>query len=122
MQDDRASVCAVQGMGGVGKTEFALQYALQYIESDYRGGVCWVLARDLDIGSQIIEFARTKLDIQPPDDLDLRGRVTYCWERWSDMFTHSEKALVVFDDVTDDKLFKPFLPPLLSQFRVLITT
>ncbi len=122
LQGDRVSVCAVRGMGGVGKTEFALQYAFQYIESDYQGGVCWVLARDLDIGSQIIEFARTKLDIQPPDDLDLRGRVTYCWERWSDMFTHSEKALVVFDDVTEYKLVKPFLPPLLCQFRVLITT
>ena len=40
-------------MGGVGKTELALQYANQYQEH-YPGGLCWFSVRSENLGTQII--------------------------------------------------------------------
>lgn len=36
----------VKGMGGVGKTELSIQYALRHVLTDYRGGVCWLQANN----------------------------------------------------------------------------
>jgi hypothetical protein len=41
---DRVAISAISGMGGVGKTELAIQYATQYTDA-YPGGVCWLKAR-----------------------------------------------------------------------------
>jgi hypothetical protein len=50
---------AVEGMAGVGKTELAIQYSLLHLQlHTYPGGICWLRAREEDIGLQIIEFAR----------------------------------------------------------------
>jgi hypothetical protein len=38
--EERVTICAVSGMGGVGKTELAIQYATQQLNS-YPGGICW---------------------------------------------------------------------------------
>ena len=70
-------------MGGVGKTELALQYAqIHWQHHSYPGGVCWLQARDLDLGTQIVAFARAHLQLNPPDDLDLASQVAYCWRNW----------------------------------------
>ncbi|MEO0377671.1 MAG: tetratricopeptide repeat protein, partial [Cyanobacteria bacterium P01_A01_bin.17] len=44
------TVAAITGMGGVGKTELALQYALSY-KPQYTGGILWLQARGVDIGT-----------------------------------------------------------------------
>ena len=46
-------VVSITGMGGIGKTELALQYALRYREQ-YEGGICWIEARNQEIALQII--------------------------------------------------------------------
>ncbi|MBD1854027.1 MULTISPECIES: tetratricopeptide repeat protein [Leptolyngbya] len=111
------AISSIKGMGGIGKTELALQYALKHLKAqDYPGGVCWLKARE-DIGLQIVQFAREKLGMIPPDDRELMAQVEWCWTNWQKAAT-----LIVFDDVQAYADIQPFLPKHRDQFRVLLTT
>ncbi|MFW5764742.1 MAG: tetratricopeptide repeat protein, partial [Coleofasciculus sp.] len=117
-QTERIAICAVAGMGGVGKTELALQYALHHRkQGTYPGGLCWIQAGDGVVGTQIVSFARTQLDLQLPDGLELTEQVAYCWRHW-----RRGDVLFIFDDVRNFRQIKPYLPPAESRFKVLITT
>jgi tetratricopeptide (TPR) repeat protein len=111
-------IAAVEGMGGVGKTELAIQYSLLHLQlRNYPGGICWLRATDADIGLQIVNFVRTDLGLQPPSDLELPDQVRWCWKHWREGNT-----LLVLDDVKNYSNIKAYLPPQPSQFKVLITT
>jgi tetratricopeptide (TPR) repeat protein len=105
-------------MGGVGKTELAIQYALKHL-NNYPGGVCWLPAKNPDMGIKIVEFARSQFDnLNPPEDCKcLKTKVDFCWRRWP-----SGEVLVVLDDVTDYQEIKLYLPPVERRFKVLMTT
>ena len=45
----RVAVVSVSGMGGVGKTELAVQYAMRHLE-EYAAGVCWLNVGGGDLG------------------------------------------------------------------------
>ncbi|OUL27387.1 tetratricopeptide repeat protein [Nostoc sp. RF31YmG] len=115
-QNQQVAIAAIAGMGGVGKTELALQYANQHRDT-YKGGICWLLPKSGDVGVQIVQFARTQLDLNPPQDLDLPAQVQYCWRRWRE-----GEVLLVWDDVADYGEVKPYLSSLSSRFKILITT
>jgi tetratricopeptide (TPR) repeat protein len=115
-QKDCVAICAVAGMGGVGKTELAIQYALFQKEA-YQGGICWLQARNQDIGIQVVNFVKAHLALTPPDHLDLLNQVAWCWQHWKD-----GDVLIVLDDVNNYAQVKPYLPPPTSRFRVLVTT
>ncbi len=111
------AITAIQGMGGIGKTELSLQYAYRSLEQDhYPGGVCW-LRSSQDVGIQIVSFARTQLDLSPPIDLEMLQQVAYCWSHWRE-----GTALLIWDDVTDYSAILPYLPPRGDRFKVLLTT
>ncbi|MEH1824147.1 MAG: tetratricopeptide repeat protein [Nostoc sp.] len=117
LQDNKqVAIAAIAGMGGVGKTELALQYAIKRREI-YNGGLCWLLAKTGDVGIQIVQFARTQLDLKPPEDFDILAQVQYCWRRWRE-----GDVLLVLDDVNDYEEVKPYLQSLPSRFKVLMTT
>jgi len=111
-------ITAVEGMGGVGKTELAIQYSLLHLQlHNYPGGICCLKASESDLGLQILQFTTTDLGKKPPEDLELPERVRWCWQHWQQGDT-----LIVFDDVKNYSHIKPYLPPQTSQFKVLITT
>lgn len=120
-QNSQVAITAIEGMGGVGKTELATQYSLLHLLLDtYPGGICWLRARDENIGIQILRFVEAKLGIKPPEDWDIRDRVDFCWSRWQEK--KEGNVLIVLDDVNDYPKIQSYLPPQLSQFKVLITT
>ncbi|XHX81247.1 MAG: tetratricopeptide repeat protein [Stenomitos frigidus ULC029] len=111
------AISAISGMGGIGKTELALQYAYKHLElQTYPGSVCWLKARQ-EIGTQIVSFAQTQLELVLSDDLELLEKVAVCWRQWRD-----GDVLVVFDDVQSYAEIQPFLPPARACFKVLLTT
>ncbi|MBD1888480.1 tetratricopeptide repeat protein [Coleofasciculus sp. FACHB-SPT9] len=115
-ENKQVAIAALAGMGGVGKTELATQYARQYLSS-YAGGVCWLSAQG-NTGTGIVRFFQLKFDINPPQDWELAEQLEFCWEKWL-----PGDVLIVLDDVTDYKQqVKPYLPQELSRFKVLLTT
>ncbi|MBE9117333.1 tetratricopeptide repeat protein [Lusitaniella coriacea LEGE 07157] len=114
------AITSVSGMGGVGKTELALQYAYQKLKEEaYPGGICWVNVRAKDAGIAIVEFARIQLGLpEPPDTLEnVPQQVEWVCRRWK-----REPVLLVLDDVVDYGQVKSYLDKLDSRFRVLMTT
>jgi len=110
-----AIAAAVTGMGGVGKTELAIQYAREQLPT-YPGGVCWLSARNFAVG--LVEFARPRFFPNVNlEHLFLAEQVTYCWQHWVE-----GDVLLVLDDVTNyEKQVKPYLPES-SRFKLLLTT
>jgi NB-ARC domain len=116
-QSKEVAITAVQGMGGIGKTELANKYARSSLEV-YPGGIIWVNARAEDVSSQIFVPCQRWFRMRFPDEMDPAERVASCWANWP---TEGD-VLVVFDDVFDYTLIESNLPLQPSRFKVLITT
>ena len=121
-ESQRVSIkAAISGMGGVGKTELAIQYAWKQVDEEgYPGGICVFQIADADLGTQVVQFARSapQLNIKLPKDYDLAAQVKHCWLNWI-----PGKVLVILDNVVTDVNFQEYLPPADDpRFKVLITT
>ena len=115
-ENNQLAITAVKGMGGIGKTELATQYSRIYLLlNKYQGGICWLKARDENIGLQVLRFAKNYLDITPPENQDLESQVEFCWSRWQSV--KEGNVLVVIDDVTSYKAIKPLFTASISLIQ-----
>ncbi|MEO0396201.1 MAG: trypsin-like peptidase domain-containing protein, partial [Cyanobacteria bacterium P01_A01_bin.137] len=112
------AITALQGMGGIGKTEMAVQYAQQYKEQ-YPSGMCWLSARGAEVGTQLVNFAVTVLGLPQPEG-ELADQVQSVWNRWPRQ-DNGEQVLLIYEDVTDYSEIEGLLPTD-ERFQVLLTT
>ena len=115
------AVCAVRGMGGVGKTELAVQYALSR-EFQQRYVACyWFSLNQGNLSTQILLKAAPYLAM--PEELRKSGsveeQVKWCWQSW---YPQEGQVLIVIDDVKSLEDIPKALLPISSRFKVMLTT
>ncbi|GBO53232.1 kinesin light chain [Pseudanabaena sp. lw0831] len=111
-------VCAVEGMGGVGKTELALQYATRY-QQEYVARY-WLSLREMGLAQAGVTMASPYLDLpEPMQSASLDEQAAWYWQNW---LPETGKLLVILDDVPKAESIPDVAMPLDPRVRVLVTT
>jgi WD40 repeat protein len=109
------------GMGGIGKTQLAVEYTYRY-QGEYPGGVYWVNAAQ-DWQDELASLAiRIGLREDDVPEYERRLRLVLAF---ADFLTAHTDALIVFDNVEDPRLLRTPVPgfiPTELKCRLLFTT
>jgi tetratricopeptide (TPR) repeat protein len=115
------------GMGGVGKSELAIQHAYDSLDL-YRVGILRLDARQgLDaMALQVVTFCRGVFpDLALPEDKSPSELLPLCWSQWPASTNPPEPVLLILDDQRGDKggygAERKLLEGLPPRFRRLIT-
>jgi hypothetical protein len=103
-----------QGIGGLGKTQLAVEYADRYGET-YPGGVLWLDA-DRDIDAQLLRISDEARWVDPRSEHQLKLDVALHRLR-----THAG-CLIVFDNVNDAAVIQRYLPEAAAGAHILVTS
>jgi hypothetical protein len=100
----------VKGMGGLGKTQLAVEYVHRFGDR-FTGGVFWVDAERgrLDMISSVAKAAKIDLDTKRPE----KEQLDRLWRRLS-----GEPVLVVLDNFPHGEDMQAWLPPEKSIFTL----
>ena len=96
----------VTGMGGVGKSELALQYAYDALEH-FSGGIVRLDARQglAAMASQLVFYFRgTFAAVSLPDDKSPTELLPLCWRKWPAGANPPEPVLLILDDQRGENL------------------
>jgi len=105
---------AFRGLGGLGKTQLAIEYAYRY-RDEYPNGVIWLNA-DQNIDAQLIEIAEKARWIAP--ESDHKYKIQIAQQR---LRSYSD-CLIIFDNVDDRKAIEPYLPEPEAHPHILVTS
>jgi tetratricopeptide (TPR) repeat protein len=115
------------GMGGVGKSELALQHAFNALEH-YSGGIVLLDARQglTAMASQLVSFVRSRFpEVSLPDDISPIELLPLCWSQWPAGANPPEPVLLILDDQRGDAqgyaAEQQLLAGLPPRFRRLLT-
>jgi hypothetical protein len=98
------AVCALKGMGGVGKTQLALEYAFRH--ADEYQVVAWLRAEDA--GTLDADFARLAAALGLPEaDAPEEHRRIDAAKAW---LANHDRWLLIFDNAPDPRLIRSYLP------------
>ncbi len=102
------------GIGGLGKTQLAVEYAYRY-KDNYPNGVIWINA-DQNIDSQLIQISKKGAWIAPESEhriiLDTAQRR---------LTTYSD-CLIIFDNVEKYESIEPYLPESQATPHLILTS
>ena len=105
---------AFQGLGGLGKTQLAVEYACRF-SADYPNGVIWLTA-DQDIPAQLTRLAVEAKWVASESEHKVK----------LDVAQHRVRSysgcLIIFDNVEEPTAIKPYLPLPSAQPHILITS
>jgi hypothetical protein len=106
---------AIYGMGGIGKTQTAIEYVYRFGEC-YRF-VLWVVAEEeAEIRSAYLSIARELKLAEPEADLETAVLAVKTW------LSREDGWLVVFDNADDPALIRPYLPPTRMGGKIVLTS
>ncbi|HEY8098384.1 MAG TPA: tetratricopeptide repeat protein, partial [Methylobacter sp.] len=105
---------AFQGLGGLGKTQLAVEYAHTY-QNEYPNGVIWINA-DQDITAQLIKLAEDARWVSPLSDQPFKIQTALRRLR------ETSDCLIVFDNLEHLADIKEFLPKPQANPHILVTS
>jgi hypothetical protein len=106
---------AIHGLGGIGKTQTAIEYAHRFGTS-YRF-VLWVRAeQEAEIGAAYLSIARDLGLVEEKADLETAVQALKAW------LSHEDGWLLVFDNADDPALLRAYLPVTRTGGKVLLTS
>lgn len=105
---------AFQGVGGLGKTQLAVEYCYRF-KTEYPHGVIWLNA-DQDIDSQLINIAE-RAGWVPPNSINALKLLTA-----KQRLRSSSQCLLVFDNLISVDRIKDYLPEAHASPHILITS
>lgn len=102
------------GMGGLGKTQLAVEYAYRY-KDEYSNGVMWIAA-DQDISTQLVTMANTAKWFSPHlETADLLAKAR-------EKLQNSSDCLIIFDNVESKEQIQDYLPNINAAPHLIITS